>query len=179
MFLTKCGWVDILFVTLLIRIGYIGFKNGLLPEFFRLLGLFSAFILSFTNYTLVGRFLTNHTKWNGASLEAISFLFIFLTALFIFKLIAIGVSLLSSQENVSLSSRIIGLAFGFCRGVLLISLIYILFVNNQIRYLSRSAREKSIISRYITGIAPAAYDIGINLYPWPRIDTPLAQMLKK
>ncbi|MBU3911889.1 MAG: CvpA family protein [Candidatus Omnitrophica bacterium] len=179
MSLTKFGWVDILFITLLIRICYIGFKNGLLPEFFRLLGLFSAFVLSFNNYTLAGRFLTTYTKWNGVNLEIISFLVIFSATLFIFKLIAIAAGLLSSRENVSLSSKIIGLAFGFCRGVLLVSLIYILFVNSQIKYLSRSANEKSMLSRYIAGIVPAAYDIGINLYPLPRIDTPLAQMLKK
>ena len=112
MSLTKFGWIDIVFVTLLIRIGYIGLKNGFLPEIFRLFGLFSAFVLSFNNYTLISGFLTNHTKRSGASLDVVSFLFIFLATLFIFKLLAMLAGLLSNRENVSLPNRISGLIFG-------------------------------------------------------------------
>lgn len=179
MSLTKFGWVDIVFVTLLIRICYIGFKNGFLPEIFRLFGLFSAFILSFNNYTLVSGFLTSHTKRSGASLDIISFLFIFLAALFIFKLLAMLAGLLSSCENVSLPNRILGLIFGLCRGALLISLIYTFFINSHVDYLSKSAREKSVLGRYVAGAAASVYDIGINLYPLPKIDTPLTALLKK
>ncbi|MFH1854002.1 MAG: CvpA family protein [Candidatus Omnitrophota bacterium] len=179
MSLTKFGWVDILFITLLIRIGYIGFKNGLLSEFFRLTGLFSAFIFSFNNYALAGSFLSDRIKWNGASLDIISFIVIFLAIILIFKLIATAANLLSNRENASFSNKIIGLAFGFCRGVLLISLIYVLFINSHVEYLSRSAREKSMLSQYVTDVAPAAYDIGINLYPWTKIDTPLVKLLRK
>jgi membrane protein required for colicin V production len=179
MSLTKFGWIDIVFVTLLIRIGYIGLKSGFLPEIFRLFGLFSAFVLSFNNYTLISGFLTNHTKRSGASLDVVSFLFIFLATLFIFKLLAMLAGLLSNRENVSLPNRISGLIFGLCRGALLISLVYTFFINSHVDYLSKSAGEKSVLGQYIAGVAPFAYDIGINLYPLPKIDTPLTAMLKK
>jgi len=179
MSLTKFGWVDIVFVTLLVRVCYIGFKNGFLSEIFRLLGLFSAFILSVNNYTLVSGFLLSHTKRGGLSLEVVSFLFIFLATLFMFKLIARVAGLLSNSENVSLSNRVTGLVIGLCRGALLISLIYTLFINSHVGYLSKSVREKSILSQYVAGIAPAAYDIGINLYPLTKIDTPIAVLLNK
>jgi membrane protein required for colicin V production len=179
MSLTKFGWVDIVFITLLIRISYIGLKNGFLPEIFRLFGLFSAFILSFNNYTLVSGFLASHTKRIGASLDVISFLFIFIATLFIFKLLAMPAGLLSNKENVSAPNRILGLIFGLCRGALLVSLVYVFFINSRVDYLSKSAGEKSMLGRYAAGIAPSAYNIGINLYPLPKIDTPLTAMLKK
>lgn len=176
--LTKFGWVDVIFVTLLIRISYIGFKNGLLPEFFRLSGLFFAFIFSFNNYTLLSAFLAKYTSWDSATLYILSFLFIFLAILFIFKLFTVASGLLSSGENVSLPNKMMGMVFGFCRGVLLISLIYVLFLNSHVKYFSRSVKERSIVSQYIAGVGPAAYEIGINLYPWKRIETPLVKLLK-
>lgn len=177
--LTKFGWVDILFVTILIRIGYVAFKNGILPEFLRLAGLFSAFILSFNNYTLVSHFISAHTKWNGASPDIVSFLFIFLVTLFIFKLIASAPGLLSSGENVSPVTKIIALTFGCGRALLLISLIYTLFLNGPIKYLAKSAREKSMLSQYIAGIAPATYETGIKVYPLTKVETPLVKLLSK
>ena len=78
----KFNWVDILFITLLIRICYIGFKNGILPEFFRLLGLLFAFIVSFNNYTILSQYLSTHTRYPGQELDVISFVFIFFSVIF-------------------------------------------------------------------------------------------------
>src|SRR3989338_228970 len=99
----KFNWVDIFFVIFLFRTCYVGFKNGLLPEFFRLLGLFLAFVLSFNNYILVSGFLAKHAKLTGLKAEITGFLFVFFIALLAFKLLAVLVAkLLGSPENVSL-----------------------------------------------------------------------------
>lgn len=175
----RFNWVDVLFVTLLIRVGYVGYKNGLLPEFLRFLGLLSAFIVSFNNYTLISHFISTHTKWTGAKPDVISFLFIFLSILLIFRLLAGATSLFSGGENISGLNRFLGLMLGFGRGILLISLIYTLFINSPFKYLSRSARSRSFSSQYISDVAPVTYRIGINFYPWEKIDTPLAKSLEK
>jgi len=174
----RFNWVDVLFVTLLIRIGYIGFKNGLLPEFFRLLGLSIAFILSFNNYTSVSSFLSSHTKWTDANLDVISFLAIFLAVLFIFKVLAILARGFQGGENISPVNRAIGLMLGLARGILLASLIYTLFINSPFEYLHRSAEERSFSGKYISDIPGLVYKVGINFYPGERIETPLVKQLE-
>ena len=174
----RFNWVDIFFVTLLIRICYIGFKNGLLPEFFRLLGLLGAFVLSFNSYTLIGHFLATHTRWTDAKPDLIAFLFVFLFVLFIFKMLAVVATLFVGGGNVSGFSRLIGLLLGLSRGILLIGLIYMLFVNSPFMYLSRSTREKSFSGRYLPSVAPFAYRIGVSFYPGERIKTPLVKLLE-
>ena len=174
----RFNWVDILFVTLAIRICYVGFKNGLLPEFFRLLGLLLAFVFSFNSYTLLSQFIIAHTKRAGARPDVISFLSIFLTVLFVFKLLAIGANFIfGKKENVSFSNKVIGLLLGIGRGLLVISLIYTFFINSPFSYLAKSAEQRSFSSQYITRIAPFAYKIGINFYPGERIETPLMKVL--
>jgi len=174
----RFNWVDVLFVTLLIRIGYIGFKNGFLPEFFRLLGLLAAFILSFNNYTLVSQFLSAHAKWTGAKPDVISFLFIFLLIVFIFKIFAtVSANLLSKRESISGPDRLAGLVLGLGRGALLVGLIYVLFVNSPFKYLSTSTKDRSFSGQYISKVAPFVYKIGINFYPWHKNKTPLVKLL--
>lgn len=175
----RFNWVDILFVTLLIRICYVGFKNGFLPEFFRLLGLLIAFIFSFNAYTLLSRFLSTHARWTGPGPDVIAFLLIFLLILFIFKMLAIVAAVFLGSENISGPSRTIGLVLGFGRGILLTSLIYILLVNSPFRYLSNSAEDRSFSGPYISGIAYIAYKVCSNFYPWETVETPLVRMLKK
>ena len=172
----KFNWVDVLFVTLLIRICYVAFKSGFLPEFFRLLGLLAAFIFSFNNYTLVSQFLSTHTKWTGAEPDAISFLFIFLLIIFLFKIFAVTTTSLLGKENISGPNKIVSLVLGFGRGVLLISLVYIFFVNSPFEYLSRSTEDRSLSGQYVSGVAPFVYKIGINCYPWEKRETPLVKL---
>jgi len=176
--LTSFNWVDIIYVTLLIRICYVGFKNGFLPEFFRVLGLLAAFIFSFNSYTLLSDFLSTHTKWTGPEPDVISFLAIFLTAIFVFKILAVTAQALLSGGGISGPNRLLGLALGLGRGVLLIGLVYTLFVNGPFEYLSRSAKERSFSSKYVFHVAPFVYKSGINFYPWEKVATPLVELLE-
>ena len=178
MFLMKFNWVDIFFVTLVVRTCYVGFKKGFLPELFRFLGLLTAFITSFTSYTLLSRFLSGHTKWPGARLETISFLVIFLGIVFIFKVLSMIVAVpLINGKDISGNNRLAGLILGFGRGVMLASLIYICFTNAPFGYLSNSAKERSFSGQYVSGIASKVYNACIKFYPWIKTETPLVKVL--
>ncbi len=149
-----------------------------MPEFFRLLGLLSAFIISFSNYTLLTQILLTHTKWSTSKLDVISFLFIFLSILFIFKILAIVSNLFLHSENFYSFTRLIGLLLGFARGILLVSLFYTLFINSPFLYLSTSAKDRSLSSQYISDVAPSVYKIGIGVCPFQKVETPLAKLLE-
>ena len=173
------NWVDILFVTILIRIGYVGFKNGLLPEVFKLLGLLSAFILSFNNYTLLSTFLSTYARWKGNGPAIISFLLISCSILFVFKIVTAAFSLFLAAGDISKVNRVSGLLVGFGRGILLTSLIYTLFINSPFGYLSRSAEERSFSGQYVSGVASSVYKLGMKVYPFKKIETPLVRLLEE
>jgi len=174
----KFNWIDILFVTLLFRIGYVALKDGILLEFFRVLGLLIAFILSFNNYTLIGDFLSNHTKWTGTGPGIASFLLIFLSVLFIVKIFSRIANLFLAGGNISITNRLIGFILGLGRWLLSISLIYILAINTPFEYLSKSVRARSFSGKYIANIAPGVYKICIDFYPWSKVETPLVKLLE-
>lgn len=172
------NWVDVLFVTILIRIGYIGFRNGFLPEIFRFLGLLGAFILSFNNYDLLSSFVSTHTGWSGTGPNVASFLFILFFILIVFKICATISLLFLGKEDISKINRWAGLLVSFGRGILLTSLIYFLFVNSPFDYLSRSAEERSFLGRHVSGVAFSAYNIGMKACPWEKLgNTPLVKLL--
>jgi len=175
----RFNWVDVLFVILLFRIAYVGLKNGILSELFRVLGLLSAFLLSFNTYTLVGKFLSNNTKWTGSGILIVSFLLIFLSVLLIFKILALVVALFSGANNgnISVTNRLTGLLLSIGRGFLLISLIYVLVINIPFEYVSKSAKDRSFSAQYISNIAPNVYKICMSFYPWAKVDTPLVKLL--
>ena len=109
----KFNWIDIVFVILLFRTCYVGFKSGLLPELFRLSGLFLAFVLSFNDYILVSGFLAKNARISGVKSEILGFLLIFLATILIFKLLSVlADKLLGNSENVSLANKIIGFVLG-------------------------------------------------------------------
>lgn len=175
----RFNWVDVIFVTLIIRVSYVALKNGFLPEFFKFAGLLVTFIVSFNNYVVLSGFISTHTKWSGLKPDIVSFLFIFFVILLLFKILTVATKMLLGVENLSTPNKLVGLTLGLTRGILLISLIYVLCVNGPIGYLSRSVKERSFSGRYISGIAPAAYRACINFYPGVKNDTPLVKLLEK
>lgn len=175
----RCNWVDILFVTLLIRICYIAFKSGFLPELFKSLGLLTAFMVSFNNYASLSDFIATHARWTGARPGVISFLFIFIAILFIFKILLIVARVFLGGKDISVFNRSIALSLGLGRGLLLTSLIYILFVNSPFEYLSISARDRSFSGRYVLNVAASVYRNCINFYPGGESESSLGRLFEK
>ena len=95
----RFNWVDIFFATLLIRICYIGFKNGVLSEIFRSIGLLTAVIVSFNTYTVLSQHLTNHTRWTGAKPDILSFLFINSYLLIVFFILSKSITMVMVAES--------------------------------------------------------------------------------
>lgn len=173
----KFNWVDVVFVILLFRMGYLGLKSGFLFEIFRFFGLLAAFLFSFNNYVLLSRLIVGHINWDTERLDLVSFLVIFLGVLLIFKIL-LGLARLASKiEDVSGISRVLGLLLGLSRGILLVGLLYTLFVNSHFEYLAESAEEKSYSSQYISKVLPFVYKTGMRFYPWQKFETPFVKAL--
>ena len=174
----RFNWVDVLFVTLLIRICYIAFKSGFLSEFFRSLGLFTAFIVSFNHSASLSDFIAAHARWTGARPGIISFLFIFIAVLVIFKTLAIVARIFLRSGDVSVFSKLAALTLSLGRVLLLASLVYSLFVNSPFEYLSRSARDRSFSGRYVSGVAVSVYRMSMEFYPGGESESSLGGLLE-
>ena len=87
--------------------------------------------------------------------------------------------ILGVSENVSLANKIVGLALGLGRGVLLIGLVYILFIYSPVNYFYKSAKEKSFSAPYASLAAPFAYRTGMSVYPFEKHETALVKLLKR
>ncbi|MBU1146862.1 MAG: CvpA family protein [Candidatus Omnitrophica bacterium] len=176
---TRVNWVDILFVILLVRTGYVGLRGGFLPEICRFLGLLTAFLFSFNNYTSLSYLISTYTRWLGARPDILSFLVIFLAILVIFKVVNIFVRIFLSGENLSRPNALVGSALGLARGVLIAGLIHTLFINGPFQYLARSAQDRSFSGQYVSYVLPFVYEKGMYIYPWGENDTALVRMLKR
>lgn len=176
----RFNWVDLFFLTLLVRICYIGYRNGFLPEIFKSLGLFFAFLISFNNYTLLNDALLKYIKFPGARLEVISFLFIFLSIILLFKVLSlIAVNFLGISEKISLINMVMGLVLSFGRALLFLGLLCFFLSNSPVSYLSKSVRHKSLSGQYLIDVAPMVYKGSMNYYVWKKVRTPLVEELYK
>jgi uncharacterized membrane protein required for colicin V production len=176
----RFNWVDLVFLTLLVRICYIGYKNGFLPEIFKSLGLLCAFLFSFNSYTLLSNALLRYIKFPNARLEVISFLFIFLSIILLFKLFSlIAVNFLGISEKISLTNMVIGLILSFGRALLFLGILCFFLSNSSMEYLSKSVRSKSLTGQYLNDVAPMVYKSSMNFYIWKKVKTPLVDELYK
>jgi len=173
----KFNWVDVVFLTLLIRICYVAFKQGFLPELLKSLGLLIAYFVSVNYYIILNDFITSHTNWPNTNSDILSFCILFFGILIIFKVLAIVIHLFYGKGEISFVSRVIAVFLGFAKGLLLAGLLYTLIVNSPFGYLRRSAEEKSFSGRYLKDIAPITYSICIKLWPGIKNDTPLSRLL--
>lgn len=174
----KFNWVDVIFVTLLIRISYIAYKNGLMPEFFKLFGLIIALVLSATNYTCLSSHLSRWVKGENNA-DMISLGLIFLGSLLLFKILDVFISFLIKSESVPELNRLIGLFLGIIRAALLMSILLITALFSPGEYFKKSVHEKSIFSPYILKVAPLTYKFAIKFYPGVEPENPFIEFLNK
>ncbi len=74
-FLRSINWVDVGLAVLLIRIVFIGVKNGLIPEIYKIFGVFLGIIISFHVFSLTSAILASRTSIKVQTWEFLTFVF--------------------------------------------------------------------------------------------------------
>ena len=138
--------------------GYIGFQLGLSVELIKLVGLIGGFFFSFRYYQGLGDWITHRTflgvEWAGA-LAMVALLCgvgvgCILAARFLEKFVQV-----SFQAKLNKAG---GLFSGLLRGMLISSVILVVFQQLPSAYLHASIEERSLSGRFISRAAPAVYD---------------------
>lgn len=174
----KFNWVDVIFVTLLIRICYVGYKRGFLPELLSFFGLIFALVLTANNYPHLSDLLSKWIK-GESSPKIISIALLFLGTLLIFKILSKVIFFLIKSENPPTLNRTVGLILGIGRALLFSSMLLIAAILSPLEYLHKSIKEKSFFSLYILKIAPITYRFAAKFYPSVESENPLIDFLNK
>lgn len=157
--ITNFNWVDILIISLFIRICYIAFKNGLYSECLKMLGTVTATYLALHYYTRLTNFLVEDLSLQVIPPVFLDFLTFFLLAALgylFFMLLREVFSRFIKTEAGSLVSKWAGLIVGALRACLFVSLVLYVLVVSSITYFAESV-NRSYLGRTCFKVAPATY----------------------
>ncbi len=98
-FFNSINWVDVALVVLLVRVIFIGVKNGFITELCKFFGVFLALYISLQWYVTWALFLDSHIKWSLNLWQLISFLVLVSLGYGLFWGIRFGLSQLFKAET--------------------------------------------------------------------------------
>jgi len=150
------NWVDILAVALLFRACYIGFRQGIIVEFFKLLGVLFASFFALHYYWRLGTFLSELAPVANVACNAFSYLVLISLSIVLFLLFRKSIFTVIHIEVADLLKSFGGLLLGSLRGVLAASLVFIFFNVTEGPYLAASLRHSRIGSSVVKA-APFTY----------------------
>lgn len=174
-FLKKLNWVDIFVILFFLRTLYIGLKRGFVVEFFKLLGVLVAVVVSLHYYTRIGDFLNAKSPLPLDFADFISLLVLASLITLLFKFIRDGFTVLFKTEVKSSINKAGGFLFSSLRAFALGSLILILMFSTTLTYFKDSIRN-SFSQGIFLKIAPRIYstcfeNIMVKFFPNEQLNT--------
>ncbi|MBL7068457.1 MAG: CvpA family protein [Candidatus Omnitrophica bacterium] len=157
--LSRINWVDVLILTILFRICYVGFNRGLANEAVPLIGIYAALVISLHFYAPIGNFISGFTSINKNHAYVLCFVSLAAFTNYVFSIIeAYIVSKVMQIHVASLLDRIGGLFFGILRGILLASVVITALELIPIKYLDDSIYKRSLLGTRFLNIAKGAHN---------------------
>ena len=161
------NWFDIFAVILLLRTGYIGFKNGLSLEIYKAAGLIISGLAAFYFYKKLVLFITQSTILliSDSILNASSFLTILFICMLLLKFVFMfthKVTQLSFAKNFNTTA---GMLSGLARGSMIVCLVFAVLSWSAVDYIKKSIQEKSFSGPYIVRINSVAKNIVERMLP--------------
>ena len=157
-FLSKINWIDVLMVVIIFRILFIGLKNGLITEAFKLFGaIFSVFIVLHYYIAFAG-LIFSKLHFPKAVTLSLSFLILWALVTLIFKLIRDGLLLIFSIETQKHVDRWGGGVLSAVRALIICGLTFYLIILMGIDTPYRMAKT-SISRRCFSPVAVGIYSM--------------------
>lgn len=152
------NWIDVLVAIIFIRIIYMGVKQGVVIEGFKLVGAFFALFITLHYFSGASKFLQDKMRLPEAAADFFSYAVLWALVILVFKFIRDGFTLLIKMEAThSTVDKVGGLILSVGRGLFLCSLTVLLLNVSAIGYFSRNL-EKSIFGSKLAQIAPQVYE---------------------
>ncbi len=154
--LSQLNWIDVLIVALLFRSTYIGAKQSVVVETFKLLSFICISFFTLHYYAVWGDFLYNATPIDKAASYVLCYLLISSLFLFIFKFARHSFLRIVKIEVIGFLRFWGGILFGFIRGFFVSSLICLFFFVFTNDYFKGSVRQ-SFSGGKVLKISPVVY----------------------
>lgn len=164
--LTRLNWIDFIVLSVLIRVLYVGGKNGFIVELFKLIGIIFTTYISLHYYIKLSDLIGQRLPKAQVPSELVHFLvFILLVAVSysVFVLVRRAFCNLVKMEAAPLLSKWGGVFLGIGRGILTSSLVMIILLMSIFSYMNASVR-KSYSGRYLFDVAVGTYSVIWNSF---------------
>lgn len=146
--LPKFNWIDVVVISLIFITSYRGFKKGIIVEMFKLLSIVLSIYISIHYFSPASDFLYHYFPVAKLVLwDFISFTLLAVLAYFVVVVLR-GIFLRFIKLEASGSfNKWGGLLTGFLRGLLTVSMLFLLFYFSTVGYLKESVQKSSLGSR--------------------------------
>lgn len=157
------GLLDGIIIIILTLFAWKGFRNGLVKEVFRIVGLVLAVFIAFQYAEVAASILGPFLDVPSEVIPYLGFAVLFCLAFFGTQLAVFLLDRLIQLLLLSIPNRVFGLFFGLLKSSLLISIVLIFlsgfgFPNNE-------TRSSSLFYKPVLKVAPASYDIVARVLP--------------
>ncbi len=142
---------------------WIGFRNGLVKEVFRIVGLVLACFFAFQYADFVGPLLHPLLDIPSKYLPYIGFALIFALSFFAVQIGIIFLDSIIQLLLLSIPNRLFGSLFGIIKGSLMVSIVLIFL--SGFNYPKSEVIHNSLLYRPILNVAPASYDVVARVLP--------------
>ena len=164
-FFSRLTWVDYITFIAILRGCWVGYRSGLFPELLRILAYVVTIVVTFRFHEDLAQLLTVKTFLNLTTATAVSF-FVLLVGLFLAtKLVTMLLLKLLKVGEGGFFYRLLGLAIGACRWVILLSLVFMLIDYSPLSPLKTDIHNRSVIGPRVAMVAPMLFDFMSTLSP--------------
>ena len=159
--ITNLNWVDILLIIAIIRIVYIGVKQGLLVELAKILGVILGVVIAFHYYVGLSEVVVASSPLPTGFSDLLCFVILFIIPVLLFKFFREGLTLVVKAEPIPFVNWWGGLLLGALRaGIFCSVFIYILLISG-FGYIEKSTWQ-SYCTNYLVNVAPTIYSFSFE-----------------
>lgn len=149
--------VDVLMAFILLRGTYVGFQQGVLVEFFKIIGILLANFIAIHYFFEFTRLAGTSIPLPQDILQPLVFAVLWVFVVLIFAVVRNGWLMGFAPKEKKFFDKFFGAALGFLRGMVVCGLTFVLIFISGHSTLMSSARQ-SLSGFYLLGLSPYLYD---------------------
>lgn len=157
------NFLDALIIILLALFAWKGFRNGLVKEVFRIVGLVMAVFVSFQYADFAGTIIGRFFQLNENYLPYIGFALLLIATQIAVHFTVLILDRLIQLLLLSIPNRLLGSVFGVLKSSLVVSILLIFLAGFHLP--GSEVRQESLLYKPILMVAPASYDIVAKVLP--------------
>jgi len=164
-FLMRLTWVDYIMAIALLRGFYVGYRGGVFPELLRIASYIITVLTAFYFYEWLAHEITLKTFLNDTTATGIAFIALLAAGFLVTKLVCMLLLKLLKVGEGGVGLRLVGLALGGLRWIILLSFIFMLIDHSPLTQLKKDIHTRSVAGEEVSRVGPVIFDFMSHLSP--------------